>query len=283
MYLRVFHRTRYRYRTPVSDSMNEVRLRPATDDPDRLTFFLLTVHPPRRLQHFRDEYFNYVQWFEIPEPNSELVIEATSQIHTTPQFSQDAPPLGVHFDDLKSSEETDILRPYLTSSRYVDVNHDIWRLAVDVREERQDVFETAQAIMGYVNANWTYSPKFTSATTHMSEVMTDRRGVCQDFAHVMTGLCRSLGIPARYVSGYVYTGPDSHLRGGQSSHAWCEVWLPGRGWFGLDPTNNTFADERYVKIATGRDYDDAAPVRGRFKGPPGATAALEVVVELQKI
>lgn len=282
MHLRVFHRTLYRYRAPVHDSSNEVRLRPATDDPKRLTFFLLKVHPPRRLQHFRDEHFNYVQWFEMVAPHTELLIEATSEIQTTSQFDS-AAPTGVRFDDLKSNEETDMLRPFLRSSRYVEVNHDIWRMALDVREEREDVFETARAIMRFVNSKWIYTPNFTSATTHMSEVMRDRRGVCQDFAHVMIGLCRSLGIPARYVSGYIYTGSGDGLRGAQASHAWCEVWLPGRGWFGLDPTNDTFADERYVKIATGRDYDDAAPIRGTFNGPPGATTALEVTVQVQKI
>ena len=87
VFLRVLHRTRYLYRVPVSDSINEVRLRPATDDPRRLTSFILRVHPPRRLRHFRDGHFNYVQWFEIPEPHSELMIEATSCIHTTSQFA----------------------------------------------------------------------------------------------------------------------------------------------------------------------------------------------------
>jgi transglutaminase-like putative cysteine protease len=173
--------------------------------------------------------------------------------------------------------------PFLTGSRYVDVDHDVWRLAIDARDERTDVFATAEAIMTFVNTNWLYQANATSASTHMSEVMKDRRGVCQDFSHVMIGMCRALGIPARYVSGYLYNGPTSHLRGAQASHAWCEVWMPGRGWFGLDPTNNTLADERYIKIATGRDYDDAAPIRGSFSGAPGATAALEVTVEVELV
>jgi transglutaminase-like putative cysteine protease len=281
MNLRVFHRTRYLYRSPVTDSHNEVRLRPATEDTKRLPFFLLKVHPPRRLRHFRDEFLNYVQWFELPEPHTELVIEATSHIHTTSQFAEGIP-TGIPFSALKQSEAYDSMRPYLTSSRYVTVGHEIWRLALDAKEDRQDVFETVQAIMHHVHKHWTYAPNSTHAQTHMAEVLADKRGVCQDFAHVMIGMCRALDIPARYVSGYLYNGPLGQLRGAQASHAWCEAWLPGRGWFGFDPTNNTLADERYVKIATGRDYDDAAPIRGSFSGPTGATAALEVTVEVER-
>ena len=283
MYLTVLHRTRYLYRLPVSESYNEVRLRPATEDPKRVTSFILRVHPPRRLRHFRDEHFNYVQWFEIPEPHHELMIEASTRIHTTSQYADGASPLGITFDDIVASEQIDVLRPFLGSSRYVRFDPALWRLAIDIRDEREDVFETASAIMTYINQNWTYQPNSTSASTHIEEVLRDRRGVCQDFAHVMLGLCRALGIPARYVSGYLYDDSAGHLRGAQASHAWCEIWLPDRGWFGLDPTNNTFADERYIKIATGRDYDDAAPIRGNFSGPPGATRALEVTVEVEKI
>jgi transglutaminase-like putative cysteine protease len=282
MQLRVFHRTRYLYRLPVTDSSNQVRLHPATDDPKRLIFYLLKVQPPRRLRHFRDEHHNYVQWFEMPEPHTELVIEATTHINTTSQYEVEGRPLGCRFHDLRSSEEMDLLRPFLTPSRYVSVDHDVWRLAVEARDYREDVFEAAESIMHYVNQHWDYVPTVTNVTTHMDEVLLDRRGVCQDFAHVMIGMCRAIGIPARYVSGYVYCGPQDHLRGAQASHAWCEVWLPGRSWFGLDPTNDTLVDDRYVKIATGRDYDDAAPIRGSFSGPPGVTAALEVEVRVDK-
>lgn len=283
MYLRVLHRTRYVYRVPVTDSYNQVRLRPATEDPKRLSFFLLRVHPPQRLRHFRDDFFNYVQWFEMPEPHNELIIESQSRLHTTSQYGGGVKPLGISFADITAGGQIDMLHPFLTSSRYITVDQEIWRLSIDARDGRKDVFETAEAMMRFVYQNWTYSPNITSSSTHMSEVLHERQGVCQDFAHVMIGLCRSQNIPARYVSGYIYNGPNAHLRGAQASHAWCEVWLPGRGWFGLDPTNNTLADERYIKIATGRDYEDAAPIRGSFNGPPGATSALQVTVEVEKL
>ncbi|HBJ85935.1 MAG TPA: transglutaminase family protein [Verrucomicrobiales bacterium] len=282
MRFRVFHRTRYVYRAPVRDSYNEVRLRPATDDKSRLEFFLLNTHPPARLQHFRDNWFNYVHYFDLPEPHSSLTIEAQSTINTTSPYQDGGKPSGVTFAALKAGLD-DIVQPFLVSSKYVDLSPEVWRLGLDIRDDRNDVFAVAEAVMHHIYREWSYAPNTTHAATHMNEVVATKRGVCQDFAHVMIGVCRSLGIPARYVSGYLYNGPDSHLRGTQASHAWCEVHLPGKGWFGLDPTNNTLADERHIKIATGRDYHDAAPITGYFDGPPGATSALQVALEVRRM
>lgn len=282
MRLRVFHRTRYTYRAAVRENHNEVRLRPATSDKARLEFFLLNVNPPVRLRHFRDPWLNYVHYFDIVEPHRELVIEAQSTLRTTTPYANGTPD-GVTFAALETSAPDDMLRPFLASSRYIEITPEAWRLALDIRDGREDIFETAQAIMHHIFTEWTYAPNTTNASTHMREVMETKRGVCQDFAHVMLGLCRALGIPARYVSGYLYNSADGHLRGSQASHAWCEVFLPGRGWFGLDPTNDTLADDRHIKIATGRDYNDAAPVSGNFEGPLGATVALSVDLEIERL
>ena len=141
-----------------------------------------------------------------------------------------------------------------------------------------DVWFAAQTIMRFIYDNFDYTPDATTVSTVMTEVLAHRRGVCQDFAHVMLGMCRSLKIPARYVSGYLYNGPDGHLLGSQASHAWCEVFLPGLGWRALDPTNNQFADERYVKVAVGRDYGDIVPVKGTYKGTRSKTMKVSVQV-----
>ena len=281
MRFHIFHRTRYYYRAAVRDSYNELRLRPATLDTSRLEFFLLNVQPPVRLQHFRDTFLNYVHYFDIPEPHHELIIEAQSTLNTTSPYL-DGIPEGAAMSSLESLND-DLLSVFLGSSRYVEITPDLWKLAIDIRSGDQDVFLTAQKIMGYINDAFTYAPQATTATTHVSEVLSSKRGVCQDFAHVMIGLCRASGIPARYVSGYLFDGLDPGLRGAQASHAWCEVFVPGRGWFGLDPTNNTLADDRHIKIATGRDYHEAAPVSGHFDGPPGATSALQVDLRIEQL
>ena len=281
MRLQVFHRTRYHYRLPVRDSYNELRLRPATEDKSRLEFFLLNVQPPVRLRHFRDPYLNYVHYFELTEPHRELVIEAQSTLNTTSPYTG-GKPLGVAMSGLASLQD-DMLRDFLRSSQYVDNSPDLWKLALDITSGIPDVFTAAESIMQHIYHNWTYAPNTTTAATHVRDVLQSKRGVCQDFTHLMTGLCRAVNIPARYVSGYLYNGPNSHLRGAQASHAWCEVFVPGHGWYGLDPTNNILADERHIKIATGRDYHDAAPVSGHFDGPPGATTALQVDLTVEQV
>ncbi|MFM7606113.1 MAG: transglutaminase domain-containing protein [Prosthecobacter sp.] len=278
MRLRIFHRTRYTYRVPVRDSHNEVRLRPATDDSARCEFFLLNVNPPVRLQHYRDEWMNYVHWFDINEPHNSLSIDAELTVQTSNPYAA-GKPHGVDFTALNDLQD-DLLAPLLQSSTYVDINREVWKEALDVKASSDDLFATAEALMTHIHTNWAYNPGTTHASTHMREVMQQRQGVCQDFAHVMIGMCRGLHIPARYVSGYLYNGPGAHLRGAQASHAWCEIFIPDRGWFGLDPTNNTLADERHVKIATGRDYSDTAPLTGQFDGPMDATAALQIEVEV---
>jgi transglutaminase-like putative cysteine protease len=280
MRFRIFHRTRYVYRAPVRDSYNELRLRPVTDDKSRLEFFLLNVNPPARLRHFRDNWLNYVHYFDLPEPHGDLTIEAQSTINTTNPYA-DGRPTGVKFATLKTDLD-DMVVPFLGGSCYVEISPEVWRLGIDIRNDRDDVFEVAEAVMHHIFKNWAYAPNTTSVNTHMNEVLESKKGVCQDFAHLMIGICRSLGIPSRYVSGYLYNGPDSHLRGAQASHAWVEVHVPGKGWYGLDPTNDTLADERHIKIATGRDYNDAAPITGHFDGPPGATTALQVELEVRR-
>ena len=281
MRLQVFHRTRYFYRLPVRESYNELRLHPATDDTSRLEFFLLNVQPPVRLRHFRDNYFNYVHYFELAEPHSELIIEAQATLNTTSPYTSGSP-LGVELSTLASLED-DALRDFLRPSHFVDLSPDFWKLALDITSGITDVFAAAESIARYIFGNWAYAPNTTTAATRVREVLASKQGVCQDFAHLMIALCRAKGIPARYVSGYLYNGTDSRLRGAQASHAWCEVFIPGRGWYGLDPTNNIPADERHIKIATGRDYNDAAPVSGHFEGPPGAATALQVDVRVEQV
>jgi transglutaminase-like putative cysteine protease len=134
--------------------------------------------------------------------------------------------------------------------------------------------------MRWIYAEFTYEPGITNSETHLETAFKLRKGVCQDFAHIMIGMCRTLGIPARYASGYIFTGGTDSLVGDQASHAWCEIYLPEAGWIGFDPTNAVLADNRYIKIAVGRDYEDVAPVRGAFKGVANCEMDVEVVVTL---
>jgi transglutaminase-like putative cysteine protease len=279
MKFRVLHSTRYQYQLPVADSFNEVRLQPANTDHQKCESFLLKVLPSTRLSHFTDFYSNYTHFFEIPEPHNELLIESTSTISTSPKAPPAPDAQVAPLDQLGQCASMDLCYDFLQPSHYIELSPDIWRLALDAAASHSDAWGAAQAIMRYVHANFSYVPNVTNVHTRVGEVLHERCGVCQDFAHLMLALCRSIKIPARYVSGYLYNGPREQLKGAQASHAWCEVYLPGHGWQGLDPTNNQPVNESYVRIGAGRDYHDVPPVRGHYKGTQARTLTVNVLVE----
>jgi transglutaminase-like putative cysteine protease len=280
MKLQIVHRTHYDYASPVSESFNEVRLQPVTHAGQVCLQFLLKVLPATRLRHYRDFYFNWVQYFEVPEAHAALTVEATSLVDTAP------PPAGladVAFPVARLGEclRIESCHDFLQMSLGVSLDVAVWKLAQDAAGGEADAWQAALAIMRFIHREFAYEAGATTVATHMLEVVAARRGVCQDFAHVMLGMCRTLKLPARYVSGYLYNGPAGQLKGAQASHAWVEVFIPGHGWLALDPTNNQPADDRYVKLAVGRDYADAAPVRGSFKG--AAEQRLAVALEIMRV
>jgi transglutaminase-like putative cysteine protease len=170
---------------------------------------------------------------------------------------------------------------FLQESRYVDLPPETWRQALDATAGEDDLWLAALRLARFVHGALEYCPGATTVQTRAGEALRQGRGVCQDFAHATIALCRSLGIPALYASGYLYNGPRDLLRGAQASHAWCEVFVPGSGWRGLDPTNDQAVGEPYVKLAVGRDYADVAPVKGRYRGT--AEQELEVEVDVQRL
>lgn len=266
----IFHRTRYTYASPVKSSFNEVRLKPLSNEEQSVDAFLLKVLPAARLNHYHDFYSNVVHHFEIIEPHSTLLVESQLRVTTHPQplLGETATPWEL--SRIGEAQKDTRCHEFLGSSRYVDLSPEAWRLAVEATEGQTDTWQAALAIMKYVRSQFTYLPDSTTAHTHMQEVLRNKRGVCQDFAHVMIGACRTLKIPALYVSGYMAVNDAN------STHAWMEVFIPGIGWRGLDPTHNRLVDERYVKIAVGRDYADVPPVTGTYKGTRERELEVEV-------
>jgi transglutaminase-like putative cysteine protease len=256
----IVHRTQYTYASPVWDSFNEVRLQPVSDEWQQVNDFLLKILPATRLRHHRDFYSNVVHHFDMPEPHSSLLVESFLHVTTRPRpplADGESPfPLARMGEAAKEPRVFD----FLQESRFVDLSPETWRLALDATAGIKDTWQAALAIMRLVHGQIKYESNSTTVHTHMSDVLRDRRGVCQDFAHVMLGLCRVIKIPALYVSGYLATEIAS------ATHAWIEVLIPGAGWRGLDPTHNRQPDENYVKIAVGRDYADVPPVSGNYKG-----------------
>ena len=278
MKLHVLHRTRFKYETSVRDSFNECRLQPVSTGAQSCQSFLLKILPPSRLSHYLDFHFNYVHLFEITQLHSELSVEANSVVTTG-----DVPVIASELTPFPLANIGECLRQercydFLQSSTYVETGTELWRLALDVTAGQTDAWQAAQTIMQYIFREFRYQPASTNAHTHMREVLSTRTGVCQDFAHVMLGLCRAIKIPARYVSGYLYNGPADQLKGAQASHAWVEVFIPGSGWCGLDPTNNRLADGHYVKVAAGRDYADVSPLKGTYRGTGKRHLTVDVLV-----
>lgn len=279
MRLHVTHRTRFTYTEPVKDSFNEARLQPTTSGGQRCLDFRLRVLPPATLSDYTDLYHNVVHLFEVSRMHRELTVTATSRVHTTDQPAgppRDATTLPLA--KLSESAGLELYYDFLQGSTHIELSPELWRLALDMTAGTTDTWQAALAMMEQIHRGFRYQPNSTHVNTRTAEVLVSRAGVCQDFAHVMVGLCRSLKIPARYVSGYLYNGPADQLLGAQASHAWAEIYLPPHGWCGLDPTNNRIVDGHYVKVAVGRDFADVSPLRGAYIGASSHTMAVEVLV-----
>lgn len=268
----IIHRTEYTYASPVRESFNEVRLQPFSDDWQQVDEFLVKILPAPRLRHYHDFYSNVVHHFEIPEPHSSLLVESRTRVtvHPPPPLAPTEMPWPLTRIG-EAAKESRVFE-FLTDSHYVESSPEAWRLALDATAGMTDTWQAALALMRFVHAELKYEPNSTTVHTHMREVLRERRGVCQDFAHVLLGLCRVMKIPALYVSGYLATEAAS------ATHAWTEVLIPGIGWRALDPTHNRQTDETYVKIAVGRDYADVAPVRGHYKGTTDRKMAVKVSI-----
>jgi transglutaminase-like putative cysteine protease len=269
----IVHRTQYSYATPVRDSFNEVRLQPFSDERQTVESFILKVLPSTQLRHYRDFYSNYVHHFEVNEPHTSLLVESQLKVSTQPQHGPALEARPALMSELKNVMHVDRCYDFVQASTYVDTTPETWRLALDAAENETDVWQTGLRLMRFVHGHLTYQSESTHVHTHMQEVLAQRRGVCQDFAHVLLGLARCLHIPALYVSGYLATETAS------ATHAWVEIFVPGLGWQGLDPTHNRKADENYIKLAVGRDYADVPPLRGHYKGHTERTMAVSVQIE----
>jgi transglutaminase-like putative cysteine protease len=277
MLLRLLHRTTFVYAGEVRDSYNEVRLRPVDDPTQACRDFELVLDPGAPTSEYSDLYGNTIMYFDVPSKHRRLVIEARSEVETVPNASRPAVS-RVPFAELADSSETEMHAEFLTASQYVPTEVELWREAQDALDGgRTDVWGDVGRIGRHVFQILAYKPNVTGVSTHAGDALKLRAGVCQDFAHVMLGICRSAGIPARYVSGYFL---NMNRRPGETeaSHAWIEAFVPGYGWAAYDPTHNRAADDRYVKLAVGRDYADIRPVSGTYRGAPAKDLKVEVTV-----
>ena len=281
MRLKIYHQTKYQYASTVEQNENDLRLTPKNNRQQYVESSFVFTYPAIKIQRYDDLNFNRVHRIFIPHPHQELTIESRSIVQTQQRINYEQLPYGFTHDQLKNVWGLEETHSYLQNSTFVEINPDIWKEAIQIKDQSNDVFQTAYAIMEFVYENYTYTFGSTTVSTHANEIIQKREGVCQDFAHAMVAFCRSIKIPARYVSGYFYDSlRNNTLRGAQASHAWVEVFLGDHGWVGLDPTNRKVVDETYVVLAVGRDYYDVAPVSGSYIGNAGCHLNINVQVEV---
>lgn len=267
----VRHVTRFAYEAAAYESHNEVRLRPC-DDPSQLVLsFDLQVTPQASVREFRDYFGNRCHSISIYPPHDSLAIVVTSMVERLPGFA--GRPAEITFsrylaeDEARTREHCELL----TASRYVPFSDRLRKFFWMARPRRTEgVAEYVMRMVTFIRDQFGYDTATTNVHSSLDEILNTGGGVCQDFAHLTLGVLRLAGIPARYVSGYM--GPEAGAEsapGGQASHAWIEALLPGLGWTGFDPTHRCRTDIRHIRIAIGRDYADATPVRGVYRSVAG--------------
>jgi len=270
----VRHTTRLDYSADVVEAVMDVRLGPLTDQDQRVEHFELRVEPHGAVRRYTDGFGNPAHLISLARPHRFVEVVAATELDTLldDPFRLPAQAPG----SLDPRTATDSLQP----SELVTLGPEIADLAAPYRsEDLARAFDIAQALMSRVHGLLSYRSSVTTVETSVDEVLRGRAGVCQDFAHLLIALARCLGLPARYVSGYIVQRIQTQTQSGQSqsqtvgpsrgagaSHAWAEVFTPTHGWRGFDPTNNLVANAHYVKVASGRDYHDVAPTRGTYRG-----------------
>jgi len=274
----IAHRTLYLYPTPVHESHTIVHLQPRSDVSQYCTRYELTVSPRARVFSYADRFGNDVQHFAVLPEHDTLEIIARSQVVTARGKAH--PPAPIRRGEIASDAYTTDMWDYLHESRYVRFGEGFADFAASIGPPGadDDVVAWFRAASRAIHDGFTYEKGRTSVYATVEEAVALKRGVCQDYAHVLIALCRYTGIPARYISGYIHSGGGEVL-GAEASHAWVEAFLGARGWVGIDPTNDTWIGDHFVRIATGRDYRDVSPVRGVYTGPSASTMSVDVAVE----
>ena len=276
MTFRVEHRTEYTYPAPVSTSYGRVHLLPrdAPGQACRSTSIEVSPSPDDGPTSHVDYFGNRSAYFALHRPHTSLVVTSSSVVDVSgrPAYSDGvmdraASPWESAVDRCRSASDAETLdaRQFLLDSPLVAVSAELAAYAQPSFVSGRAVGSAAVDLIGRIYHDFAYRPGATTVSTPLTEVLSRRAGVCQDFAHVAIGCLRAVGLPARYVSGYLDTDPPPgqlRLQGADASHAWVSVFVPGAGWLDLDPTNDLVVRDRHVVTAWGRDYADVPPLKG---------------------
>ena len=276
---------RFVYSAPISESVVEVRMQPRSDGRQRCLRFELTPQPRARVFAYQDALGNVVHHFDIPSRHARLSITADAIVDMLPALPIPERVPTNAWDELDADATAGEGWHMRNPSRFARDTPLLAELAEELRWRRDaDPLTMMRRLNFALFRAFTYAPRQTHVDSPIDDALKARAGVCQDLAHVMIAMARRLGIPCRYVSGYLSPSPDGHDRSVDgATHAWAEAYLPSLGWVGFDPTNDVLAGERHLRVAVGRDYGDVPPTRGVFRGEAASELSVIVTVSLSDV
>jgi transglutaminase-like putative cysteine protease len=287
---RVRHRTTYQYEDPVAVSHHVVRLTPRhlPNQACRASQVFILPAPPATTAHF-DYFGNTLTFFTLDEPHDHLIVEANSDLEVSAGARTDfsgSPAWDSVSASLAGYPNDEILNAlqFVFDSQRVRSSAELAAYAYESFPEGRPLLAAVLDLTRRIHQDFRFDKKATEVSTPVQTFFEKRRGVCQDFAHLQIACLRSLGLPARYVSGYLRTMPPPgrpRLVGADASHAWCSAWCPGAGWVDFDPTNNCVPSDGHITVAWGRDYSDVSPIYGVLLG--GARHKLDVEVDVMPV
>lgn len=276
------HTTIFRYSAPVRESVTELRMQPRSEGPQALRSFQIATAPRAQLYAYADHLGNAVYHFNVLREHLELRIDVQAAV----EFAAMAP-LPDATDELEwdrynnlnlNADHYDLLEPSKFSHGSAELAG--FLAHHDLETPKGDPLTALRALNARIYGAFDYQVGVTEVHSPIDDALRARRGVCQDFAHIMIAIARGWGIPARYVSGYLYHRREDKNRSGEdASHAWMEAYFPSLGWVGFDPTNNILAEGRHIRVAVGRDYADVPPTRGTIRGDADSEMSIAVSVQ----
>jgi transglutaminase-like putative cysteine protease len=282
MRYRIQHTTVFQYDQPIHESVMELRMQPRTDSAQRCLEFDVTVLPNTRPHRYEDFQGNIVHHFDVPSIHERLEVTATSLVEVaTPQNGR--PAIGADsWKKLDALGESAEFWDWLHPSHFAEPGAALAKFAEEIQvRRRDDPLRVLNDIHDGIANSIKYERGSTKVDSPIEDCLTSRKGVCQDFAHVFIALARGLGIPARYVSGYLYDTDATGGAGRMATHAWPEAFVPEIGWMGFDPSNRAPVTTGYIRVAVGRDYSDVPPTRGTYKGIAQTQLSVNVSVTQQ--
>jgi len=261
----IHHITKYEYDRPVKESSNEIKIYPyLCNDQEILQHEILITSNPD-VHVFTDYWGNKIGLFNVLAPHKEMVIDSRLMIRTT-QSNQLKINFHSNWQSLENTVKNNLLYLELSDADTIKSQSAINTLIESLDVTNKSIASTVEACSELIYKQFKYIKGITTIETTVDEILEVRAGVCQDFAHLMLQMLRTLKIPSRYVSGYICPNKNG-MRGEGATHAWIEAYIPEFGWAGIDPTNNVWATNHHVKLAVGKNFADCSPVKGTFKGP----------------